>query len=170
MWELLCSCRVGRLTVAIFCRLWHWKYPWPKEQYCRYQLSQLRWNRVTKPSDRQTATLNYHQLTSKRQAISEPDTEVQQCPQLTPLPPVEVLGGLEECCDAHFVVWLCVVFHLSENVENQIFASSASVTAFKLRYLMQGFLLLLFVVVGATTRVVDDAKKCEVVSAPSFLF
>ena len=60
--------------------------------------------------------------------------------------------------------------HLSENVENQIFASSALVTAFKLRYLMQGFLLLLFVVVGATTLVVDDAKKCEVVSAPSFLF
>ena len=63
------------------------------------------------------------------------------------------------------------MFHfLSENVENQIFASSALVTAFKLRYLMQGLFLLLFVVVGATTRVFDDAKKCEVVSAPSFLF
>ena len=56
-------------------------------------------------------------------------------------------------------------------MENQIFASSALVTAFKLRYLMQGLFLLLFVVVGATTRVVGDAKKCEVVSsAPSFLF
>ena len=93
------------------------------------------------------------------------------CSQLTPLPPVEVLGGLEECCDAHSVVWLCVLCVTScqtENVENQIFASSALVTAFKLRYLMQG--LFLFVVVGATTRVVGDAKKCEVVSAPSFLF
>ena len=97
--------------------------------------------------------------------------KVQQCSQLTPLPPVEVLGGLEECCDAHFVVWLCVLCVTScqtENVENQIFASSALVTAFKLRYLMQG--LFLFVVVGATTRVVGDAKKCKVVSAPSFLF
>ena len=86
-----------------------------------------------------------------------------------PLPPVEVLGGLEECCDAHSVVWLCVlcVTCQTENVENQIFASSALVTAFKLRYLMQGFL---FVVVGATTRVISDAKKCKVVSAPSFLF
>ena len=96
------------------------------------------------------------------------------CSQLTPLPPVEVLGGLEECCDAHSVVWLCVLCVTScqtENVENQIFASSALVTAFKLRYLMQGLFLLLFVVVGATTRVFDDAKKCEVVSsAPSFLF
>ena len=40
-------------------------------------------------------------------------------------------------------------------VENQIFASSASVTAFKLRYLMQG----LFCWLEITQDVVDD-KKC----------
>ena len=33
---------------------------------------------------------------------------------------------------------VCGRQELSENVENQIFASSASVTALKLRYLMQG--------------------------------
>ena len=64
-----------------------------------------------KPSDRQTATLNYHQLTSNRQAISEPD----RGPAVLPTHPSPSCRGTRRpggvlrcsfCCLA-----LCVVCH-----------------------------------------------------------
>ena len=57
--------------------------------------------------------------------------------QLTSLPPVKVLGGLKQCGDAHFGFVWCVRFFGGKFQISFVFASSASVTALKLRYLMQ---------------------------------